>query len=212
MIVHQVKMHCFAANCYLVENDEKNCVIIDPGMEPEHIVSEIERLGLTPKMILLTHAHYDHFSAAPALKAKYPEIKLCLGQKDVPLLEDARRNYSATALGREVTMHPDETLKEGDTLTLDELTMTVMETPGHTAGGVTYFCENAIFTGDTLFVQNCGRTDMYSSDFMEMVDSLSHLRKIDKNYHMYPGHDQDGLLFDQFSWIDNVLERVKKAW
>ena len=90
--------------------------------------------------------------------------------------------------------------------------MTVMETPGHTAGGVTYFCENAIFTGDTLFVQNCGRTDMYSSDFMEMVDSLSHLRKIDKNYHMYPGHDQDGLLFDQFSWIDNVLERVKKAW
>lgn len=211
MEIFQVEMHCFAANCYLVASEAKNCVIIDPGMEPENIIAEIEKRGLTPRYILLTHAHYDHMTAAPALREKYPSIKLLLGAKDVPLLTDARKNYSVTAVGHEVTMQPDETLKDGDEVTLDELTFRVLETPGHTAGGVCYLCGDAIFTGDTLFVQNCGRTDMFSSDFMDMVDSLTRLRHLTTNYKMYPGHESEGMLFDQFTWIDSVLERVKNA-
>lgn len=212
MEVFQVEMHCFASNCYLVASEKKNCVIIDPGMEPENIIAEIEKRGLTPCYILLTHAHYDHITAAPALKEKYPELKLAIGAKDVPLLKDARKNYSVTAVGHEVTMDADITLKEGDEITLDELCFHVMETPGHTAGGVTYICGDAIFTGDTLFVQNCGRTDMFSSDFMDMVDSLKRLRGIEKDYKMYPGHDSCGMLQEQFGWIDGVLARVKNAW
>lgn len=211
MEVYQVEMHVFAANCYLIASEKKNCAIVDPGMEPENIIAEIEKRGLTPKMILLTHAHYDHCSAVPVLKEKFPEIKLYAGAKETILLGNAKMNYSATALGHEVTMQADVLLKDGDSIDLDELKFGVITTPGHTIGGVTYTCVDSIFTGDTLFVQNCGRTDMYTSDFMDMVDSLTRLRNLKTNYKMYPGHDQHGMLFDQFDWIDDVVERVKKA-
>lgn len=133
-------------------------------------------------------------------------------EKEVPLLSDPRKNYSASAIGAPVTLQPDRLLKEGDKIELDELEFTVWETPGHTAGCLTYFCGDAIFTGDTLFVQSCGRTDMYSSDFMDMVDSLTRLRSIKTNYHMYPGHEQDGMLFDQYAWIDSLVARVRAAY
>ena len=118
----------------------------------------------------------------------------------------------SSAIGAPVTLQPDRLLKEGDKIELDELEFTVWETPGHTAGCLTYFCGDAIFTGDTLFVQSCGRTDMYSSDFMDMVDSLTRLRSIKTNYHMYPGHEQDGMLFDQYAWIDSLVARVRAAY
>ena len=65
MRVISVPMHCFASNCYLVVSEKGNCAIIDPGMEPENIIKSIEENHLTPKMILLTHGHYDHFCAVP---------------------------------------------------------------------------------------------------------------------------------------------------
>ena len=103
-------------------------------------------------------------------------------------------------------------MKEGDKIELDELEFIVWETPGHTAGCLTFFCGDAVFTGDTLFVQSCGRTDMYSSDFMDMVDSLTRLRSVKTNYHMYPGHEQDGMLFDQYAWIDSLVARIRAAY
>ncbi len=212
MKVTSVPMHCFASNCYLVASEKGNCAVIDPGMEPENIIKAIEENHLTPRIILLTHGHYDHFCAVPGLKEHYPEIQLMAAEKEVPLLSDPRKNYSASAIGTPVTLQPDRLLKEGDKIELDELEFTVWETPGHTAGCLTYFCGDAIFTGDTLFVQSCGRTDMYSSDFMDMVDSLTRLRSIKTNYHMYPGHEQDGMLFDQYAWIDSLVARVRAAY
>ena len=120
--------------------------------------------------------------------------------------------YTVTAMKETLDRSNLGLLKEGDKIELDELEFTVWETPGHTAGCLTYFCGDAIFTGDTLFVQSCGRTDMYSSDFMDMVDSLTRLRSIKTNYHMYPGHEQDGMLFDQYAWIDSLVARVRAAY
>lgn len=212
MKVISVPMHCFASNCYLVTSEKGNCAVIDPGMEPETIINAIEQNGLTPKMILLTHGHYDHCSAVPGLKERYPDIQLMAAAKEADLLADPRKNYSLTATGVAVTLTPDRLLKEGDKIELDELEFIVWETPGHTAGCLTFFCGDAVFTGDTLFVQSCGRTDMYSSDFMDMVDSLTRLRSVKTNYHMYPGHEQDGMLFDQYAWIDSLVARIRAAY
>ena len=68
MKVISVPMHCFASNCYLVASEKGSCAVIDPGMEPETIINAIEQIGLTRKMILLTHGHYDHCSAVPGLQ------------------------------------------------------------------------------------------------------------------------------------------------
>ena len=212
MKVISVPMHCFASNCYLVASEKGSCAVIDPGMEPETIISAIEQNGLTPKMILLTHGHYDHCSAVSGLKERYPDIQLMAAAKEADLLADPRKNYSLTATGVAVTLTPDRLLKEGDKIELDELEFIVWETPGHTAGCLTFFCGDAVFTGDTLFVQSCGRTDMYSSDFMDMVDSLTRLRSVKTNYHMYPGHEQDGMLFDQYTWIDSFVARIRAAY
>lgn len=86
MKVISVPMHCFASNCYLVASEKGNCAVIDPGMEPENIIKAIEENHLTPKIILLTHGHYDHFCAVPGLKEHYPEIQLMAAEKEVPLL------------------------------------------------------------------------------------------------------------------------------
>lgn len=212
MKIIQVEMHCFASNCYLVAAESGNCAVIDPGMEPESIIAAIRENGFTPKMILLTHGHYDHCSAVEGLQKEFPGLPLMASEKEKLLLADGRKNYSIPAIGREVSLVADRWLKEGDTVELDELTFTVWETPGHTAGCVCYVCGDSIFTGDTLFVQSCGRTDMYSSDFMEMVESLGRLRAVTTNYHMYAGHDSDGMLFEQFGWIDSLLRRIKAAW
>lgn len=212
MKIISVKMHCFASNCYLVVSGAGNCTVIDPGMEPENIIAAIEENHLTPKMILLTHGHYDHFCAVPGLQERYPEIELMAAAKEALLLSDPKKNYSATAVGTPVTLSPNRLLREGDKIALDELEFLVWETPGHTAGSLTYFCGDAAFTGDTLFVQSCGRTDMYSSDFMDMVDSLTRLRSLKTNYHMYPGHEQEGMLFDQYEWIDGFVARIRAAY
>ena len=96
MKVTSVPMHCFASNCYLVASEKGNCAVIDPGMEPENIIKAIEENHLTPKIILLTHGHYDHFCAVPGLKEHYPEIQLMAAEKEVPLLSDPRKNYCAS--------------------------------------------------------------------------------------------------------------------
>ena len=97
MKVISVPMHCFASNCYLVASEKGNCAVIDPGMEPENIIKAIEENHLTPKIILLTHGHYDHFCAVPGLKEHYPKIQLMAAEKEVPLLSDPRKNYGPTA-------------------------------------------------------------------------------------------------------------------
>ena len=209
---HLVGPAPFYTNSFLLISDAGNAVVIDPAAEVQEYDKILKEHGGKLSLILCTHGHYDHCSAVPGLQERYPDIQLMAAAKEADLLADPRKNYSLTATGVAVTLTPDRLLKEGDKIELDELEFTVWETPGHTAGCLTFFCGDAVFTGDTLFVQSCGRTDMYSSDFMDMVDSLTRLRSVKTNYHMYPGHEQEGMLFDQYAWIDSLVARIRAAY
>ena len=145
MKVISVPMHCFCIELLLVASEKGNCAVIDPGMEPENIIKAIEENHLTPKIILLTHGHYDHFCAVPGAQGALSGNPADGGRKGSASLERSRKNYSASAIGAPVTLQPDRLLKEGDKIELDELEFTVWETPGHTAGCLTYFCGDAIF-------------------------------------------------------------------
>lgn len=180
-----------AANCFIVEADDKTAVVIDPGAEAEVIIEELESRGLTLGKILLTHGHFDHTGAAAELKEKY-RVPVYISAVDEELLDDKVK--SVAYILPEIPFCPvqaDVRIKEGDVITQGSLEISVMETPGHTAGSVCFIIDDCMFTGDTLFHRTIGRTDHFSGDTPTEIQSVKRLAALDKNYRLYCGHGAD---------------------
>lgn len=183
-------------NCYLLESKQKNCAVIDPGAQAEKIIKLIQKEGLTPKMVLLTHGHHDHIGGVNQLLEEYPGIPVYIGEEDLAMLEDTDKNraaYRYDNLEAYIISHG-EAIGEGETLELDELTIRVLHTPGHTRGGLIYLCGDAMFAGDTLFYENCGRCDLEGGDYPTMLQTLKRLAELEGDYIVYPGHGQSSTL------------------
>ncbi len=168
----------YSVNCYLVWDEQSmRCAIVDPGYRPDVISAKLDALGLSPAMILLTHAHFDHVGAVGVLREKYripvyvheAELELPAHLTDGPI--------PCTSFYR-----------DGDSVSLDGLTFRVLHTPGHTPGSVCLICDGSIFSGDTLFAGVCGRTDMEGGNMFQMIGSLRKLRALDGDFAVYPGH------------------------
>lgn len=180
-----------AANCFIVEAPEKTAIVIDPGAEAEVIAAELESRGLTLRKILLTHGHFDHMGAAAELKEKY-SAQVYISVQDEELLPD--REKSVAIFLPDSPFHPveaDARVKEGDVISQGSMKISVIETPGHTAGSVCFVIEDCIFTGDTLFHGSVGRTDLYSGNAAQQAETLKRLAELDKNYRLYCGHGED---------------------
>lgn len=180
-----------STNCYIVKSDKNNCAIIDPGAKAEVIAAKIAEIGAEPKYILLTHGHYDHIGAVHELVKTYPHLKVYIGENDAFMLEKPENNFAQKWHGpaenyTNIPVHV--ALKGGDTVTLDELTFKVHSTPGHTLGGVSYECDDLIFSGDTLFSRTIGRVDLPGGNYDDILESIKSLYKLDGNYRVLPGH------------------------
>ncbi|HXF48304.1 MAG TPA: MBL fold metallo-hydrolase [Verrucomicrobiae bacterium] len=188
MIVQTITVGPFFENCFLVADEKtKDCWIIDPGAEGSRIRAEIQRLGLKPSKILLTHAHGDHIGAVEELRRHY-NIPVFIHEKDHPLLISAEENLSA-AFGMPISAgKADGFLKEGEKLKLGGLSFEVIETPGHTPGGITIYGEKAAFTGDALFAGSIGRYDFPHSDGEVLMQSLKRLLELPDDTAVYSGH------------------------
>ena len=150
-----------STNCYFLINEEsKEAVIVDPGDYAQKIKSYLEKEAVKPVAILLTHGHFDHMMAAEKLRNEY-QIPVYACEKEKPLLNSASLNLAKGFIRADYTMDADIYCKEGDELSLTGCTIKVLETPGHTPGGCCYYIasENILFTGDTLFCRSIGRTD-----------------------------------------------------
>ncbi|MEF9983060.1 MAG: MBL fold metallo-hydrolase [Oscillospiraceae bacterium] len=181
----------FNTNCYIILTEQKSVILVDPGDESDKILEIIKNLGGELKYILLTHGHHDHTGAVKPLKSAYPNAIITLGEKDIDMIDNILRNYGCVR-GRKVEnfegLKQDVIVKDGDLITVDELTFKVVETPGHTKGGITYICENKMFTGDTLFYESIGRSDLYGGNSETLCQSVTKLMLIDGEYEVYPGH------------------------
>lgn len=180
-------------NCYFVVDNDKNTVIIDPGANPARVNQLLEENELVPKAILLTHGHFDHIGAVKGIKAKHPEVRVYIGEKDVPMLSSAldNRNWRMHIDPKDYEgLSADVPVHDGDEITVGGLTFKAMETPGHTLGGMCYICEDCIFSGDTLFRHECGRCDLEGGDYSEMLRSLKRLHDLKGDYNVLPGHDE----------------------
>ena len=179
-------------NCYLVWDEEsRDAFLIDPGAFEPGVMEKIRNESLSLEYILLTHGHGDHIGGLDAYLKKFPEVKLAAGKKEEPLLSDASLNFSEEIAGKAVTPKPDLFLKDGDEIMVGGLKIRTIETPGHTPGGISLYIESekALFSGDTLFWQSIGRTDLPGGDMNQIVASIRNkLFNLPEDTKVYPGH------------------------
>ncbi|WP_101909560.1 MBL fold metallo-hydrolase [Marasmitruncus massiliensis] len=182
-------------NCYIVADDSGKCAVIDPGAQAEKLLDFLETHGFTPEYILLTHGHYDHIGAVKAIAEKYG-CKIAIGRNDAEQLTDREKSL-ATSRGlseKDYLMATDLLLAEGDHLTVGNLAFSVLDTPGHTRGGVCYLCGDLLFSGDTLFCGDVGRCDLYGGNFIMMQESLKKLAALKGDFRVLPGHGPESTL------------------
>lgn len=175
-------------NCYVVWSENGDALIIDPADEAEKILSFIEKERLNVKTVVLTHVHFDHLLAAEDVCAA-TGAPLYVGAGDEDALTDPQRNLSVWFQpDRPITLSGAKLLNEGDTLTVGEDTLTVLETPGHTPGCICLRCGNTLFSGDTLFRSSIGRLDFPGGDMVAMQRSLERLLRLPLDTAVYSGH------------------------
>ena len=138
----------YGENCYIIYSEgSSKCAVIDPASK--NVAEELKRLSLVPEFILLTHGHFDHISGVNALLEEY-RVPVCIHEDDAELLSDGNKNASALLIGESITVNAEtQTLEDGDIISLGNLEIDVVHTPGHTRGCVCYFCDDAVFTGDS---------------------------------------------------------------
>ena len=186
--------HPFEQNTYVAQlPDRTDCVVIDPGLEPEKIIRHLEKGGLTPAAILITHGHSDHIGGNAAVKKRWPHCPLVIGVDDAPKLGDPWLNLSA-GFGTPLVSPPaDVTVKDGDTYEAAGFEWQVRSIPGHTTGHVVYLWEGQepaiVFVGDVIFAGSIGRTDFPDGDHRQLVFGIrSKLFTLPDETILLPGH------------------------
>lgn len=190
-------------NCYMVLDETSGQgAVVDPGGAGDRIIAAIEKMDMTPAAIFLTHGHYDHTGAVQELKEKFPGVPVYLHPAD------------AAQIGKVDSLMPDigDTVPydEGDEIAVGAMTFRVLHTPGHTGGSVTLDCGGALFTGDTMFAGNCGRTDLPGGSPDEMADSLKRLAQLEGDRQVLPGHEGFSTLERERTgnyWVRYALQR-----
>ena len=191
MRIQELTVGPVATCCYILSaEDRPDCLVIDPGAEPDRIRKAAGDRKIAA--ILLTHGHFDHIGAAGALMAQDPAegIRLLVHEKDAPMLTDIRLNASLMLLRQPVTAPaPTDTFREGDVLSLAGLEVQVLHTPGHTPGSSCFRIGGHLFTGDTMFEHGWGRTDLPGGNEHDLFASLRRLIPLAQQIPIHPGHD-----------------------
>lgn len=187
MTVYTLPVGALGTNCYIVWDDMRRAVVIDPGDNCDAIRRVLDKEQLTLGAVLLTHAHFDHMGAADALSALAPVYCHAL---DIPALTNGTRNLSAVFGVPLTPVKEAVALNEGDTVTVGGLCFTVLHTPGHTVGSCCFYIGDVLFAGDTLFCESIGRTDFPGGDMTAMRASLARLTALHGDTRVYPGHGE----------------------
>ena len=172
-------------NTYFPVNENDRAAVVDPGEDGAAVLAFAEKHGFKITACYLTHGHFDHMGCCKRLQDL--GVKIYVSEKDADKLY-TDKNEGAVFGRRVEPLHADNTFRDGDVLDFEGFKLRVMETPGHTAGSVCFFTELGIFSGDTLFYENAGRTDLADGDDADMERSLAKLMAVRGDFTVYPGH------------------------
>lgn len=195
--VHTLVVGQLRTNCYILQSGSE-ALIIDPGDEPERILTFLKDIHVTPKMIVSTHGHFDHVLGIADVRSK-THAKFAIHKDDLPLL-DSFESSVRHVLGRDPPKppRPDMFVKDGDVLDFGDETVRVLHTPGHSPGSISLAGNGIVVTGDALFNQNIGRTDLPGGDFDTLIRSIKQrLFKLKDETIVYPGHGPETTIGDE---------------
>jgi len=171
---------------YVLSVESGDGMVIDPSFVANEILRVVGMEAISIRYVVDTHGHRDHVQGNRLL-AEETGAKVAIHEHDAPMLQEP----------------PDVLLHDGDILQLGDAEVQVIHTPGHTRGGICILAEGLLFTGDTLFVGNCGRTDLAGGSDQELFNSLRRLKSLDGGVKVYPGHSYGG--------SSSTIEREKRT-
>lgn len=190
--IGRITLGMCTTNCYFLYRDnEKDIIVIDPADKGQYLYEKFSEKGFVIKGILLTHAHFDHIWGCNELK-ELSGAPVYAYEEEKVLCEKATANVSAQA-GRPYTVAPDSYVKDKETITIADMTCTVIATPGHTMGSCCYYFEEdgILVSGDTLFQESVGRTDLPTGSMSALIRSIKErMFVLPDDVKVYPGHGE----------------------
>ena len=190
--IGRIVMGMCQTNCYFVYEEGKNSAIVfDPADKGEYIYNGLKEKGFSVEAIFLTHGHFDHIWGVEALK-ELSGAKVYAYEEEKEVCENAKINVSAGA-GRPCQIKADVYMKDGEEVTVAGMTCRLLATPGHTKGSCCYYFETAkmLISGDTLFQESVGRTDLPTGSMSTLVRSIKEkLLPLPEDVKVYPGHGE----------------------
>jgi hydroxyacylglutathione hydrolase len=217
LILESFPVGMFQCNCVILGDETtRNAVVIDPGDELEKITEILDHYKLTLTRTIHTHGHLDHIGAAGLLKEQRGALTH-IHEGDLPLWEGYAKQAALFGMEARVLPRPDVLLKAGDTVEEGEIGLKVIETPGHTPGSICLSLESGspssseplLFTGDTLFRQGIGRTDLWGGDSRQLLRSIrERLLDLPEDTLVHPGHGPVTSIKDEKKanpFIDEIL-------
>ena len=196
MIIKKFTISEMWTNCYVGLNEEtKECFLVDPATYDEGVASYIKEEGLTLKAILVTHGHYDHVCGIDGFIKDNP-VPVYAHEEEQQVLTDPSKNLSSR-FGKPYAFHDAELVKDGQILDVAGFKVKVPHTPGHTCGGCCYYIEDeeVLFCGDTVFYRSIGRTDFPTGDYAQLIKSAKEkIMTLPRDVKMYPGHMEETMV------------------
>lgn len=190
MDIRTLPLGMLETNCYILNNGA-GVLIIDPSGEAEEITNEIQEIGLPVEGILLTHAHYDHIGALEEIASAY-KVDTWIGKEETEWLSDPAKNgsgkYQSMGMAPISSTVEPNILQEGN-MELGSFKFEVFHTPGHSPGSMSFLFENFVVSGDVLFAGGIGRTDLYMSNHVDLINSIREkLYVMHDETDVFPGH------------------------
>ena len=177
-------------NCYVISDElTLEAIVVDPGDEADKILRLIRQKNLSVKMIICTHAHFDHVGAVSKLK-EVTGAGVALNRDDLEIYERAQDQAAFWQYSIEPPPAPDLLLADRDKVAVGHLNFEVLSTPGHSPGGICLYGEGVIVSGDTIFAGSVGRTDFYGGNIDELRKSFVEILSLPPETKILPGHGE----------------------
>lgn len=189
MILESLPTGPLQVNCYILGCEvTRKAVVVDPGGDADQILALLKKLDLELQMVINTHGHFDHVGGNRQL-LEAAGVELLLHESDKVLLGMAERHAGAYGLQTELSPEPQRLLSGDETISVGELKIKILHTPGHTPGGICLLVEDQVIVGDTLFAGSIGRTDLPGGDHQQLISSIrEQLLPLPDETVAHPGH------------------------